>query len=170
MRTPYALLMAASLTLAACGGKIETADPNPTPHDMKKGPGLFSGKSGNLLEAFNRDKAAVAAVGMTINPFLWRSSLEAVSFLPLAEVDSTGGVITTDWGKNPENEAERVKINILVLGRALQPQSLKVNLFKQEKQGSTWVDKPASEATVKQLENAILTEARRLRVKEKASY
>jgi hypothetical protein len=100
---------------------------------------------------------------------LWRSALETVSFLPLEEVDSTGGVLTTAWSLNPKDENERSRINVLILGRGLSPQALKVNVFKQKKENGAWVDAPASTATAAQLEETILTKARTLRVRERAA-
>ena len=164
------LVIGTALILSGCAqGKTENANPNPTPHDNKEGPGLFSGRSGNMLDAFRKSKEGVAALALPVNPYLWRASLDAISFMPLAEVDSTGGVLTTDWYSNPKTPNEQVKINILILGRALTPQSLKVTMFKQEKKGDNWVNTTAAESTVKKLEDAILTNARRLRVKENAS-
>ncbi|MEL6531017.1 MAG: DUF3576 domain-containing protein, partial [Pseudomonadota bacterium] len=45
--------------------------------------------------------AQVNAIG--VNAFLWRASLETVSFAPLLQADSAGGVIVTDWYANPSN-------------------------------------------------------------------
>lgn len=159
---------ALSLSLAACGGKVEPADVNPTPSGMKEGEGLFSGKSGNLRDAFG-NKGQGYGAALPVNIFLWRAALETVSFLPLEEVDSTGGVLTTAWSLNPKDESERSRINVLILGRGLSPQALKVNVFKQKKENGAWVDAPASTATAAQLEETILTKARTLRVRERAA-
>ena len=156
-----------ALALAACGGKVEPADVNPTPSGMKQGPGLFSGEGGNLRDAFGGNKSAAAA--LPVNPFLWRAALETLSFLPLEEVDSTGGVLTTGWAVNPEKKTERSRVNVLILGRALSPQTLKVNVFKQRYEDGMWQDMPSSTETATQLEETILTKARTLRVREQAA-
>ena len=48
----------------------------------------------------DRPKADLAASRVTtigVNSYLWRASLETLSFMPLLQTDSTGGVIVTDW-------------------------------------------------------------------------
>ena len=44
--------------------------------------------------------ASVTAIG--VNSYLWRAALETLSFMPLTQADSAGGVIITDWYSNPE--------------------------------------------------------------------
>lgn len=158
--------VAASLALAACTANVENADPNPTPADLKQGEGLFSGKTGNILDGFRKDEEGARVAALPVNQYIWRAALEAISFMPLAEVDSAGGVITTDWVESPENAKERVKVNVLVLSRDLRPQSLKVTVFRQLLAGSTWQNAENSASTARQLEETILTNARALRVKE----
>jgi len=169
----YTLISGAVLALTACSGaRIEKADPNPTPHDTVQGEGVFSGKSGNILEAFRGKKSEagygdVASIG--VNPYLWRASLEALSFMPISQADSAGGVILTDWYANPNNVNERVKVNVLILGRLFKPQTLEVKVFKQRKNGDSWSESEMSSETSHQLEDTILTKARVLRVKERAA-
>lgn len=164
----YTCVAAAGLGLAACGGNVEHAEINPTPHDSPTGPGIFSGKDGNMLSIFSSDaNGGGAAIG--VNPYLWRASLESVSFMPVTQADSAGGTILTDWYSNPGKSSERVKVNVYILGKVLAPQSLRVAVFKQEKTDKGWQDMPQAEATARQLEETILTNARAIRVREKAS-
>lgn len=157
-------------TLAACASEVtvEPAEANPTPHDMKQGEGLFSGKSGNLLDGFRarpgESGGVMGSVLVPVNPYLWRASLEAVNFMPIAQTDSTGGTILTDWYVNPNNTSERLKVNIFVLGREFQVQNLKVNIFKQTRSGGEWTAAAADAATSTQLEDTILTNARAMRI------
>lgn len=152
-----------------CEPTIEKADPNPTPTGINQGEGLFSGKSGNLLDAFRNnngaDNSGIGAASMTINPYLWRASLEAISFMPIQQSDSTGGLIITDWYSNPDDASERMKVNIYILGLKLSPQSLKVTVFKQEFDKDKWVEMDVNPQTARQLEDIILTNARILKVK-----
>lgn len=152
--------------LAACSNAdIKPAEVNPT--DMPKGPGLLSGESGNILDAFrNKGANGETAGNIGVNIYLWRAALESVSFMPIQQADSNGGVIATDWYTNPATPSERVKANILILGKSLRPEALKVSLFKQTKDKSgNWSSIPASAETERQLEDTILTKARALRVK-----
>ena len=75
--------------------------------------GLLSGCGGR-----ERPKADLAASQVTtigVNSYLWRASLDALSFMPLVQTDSAGGVIVTDWYVNPQSPAERVKLTISIL-------------------------------------------------------
>ena len=130
-----AILGVASLGLAACGG-------------------------GGRPQA---DLAAAQVSTIGVNSYLWRASLEAVSFAPLLQADSNGGVIVTDWYANPGNPGERVKITVSILDTDLRADALRVAASRQVNQAGTWVDAPVQAATVQKLEDIILTKARELR-------
>lgn len=113
-----------------------------------------------------RPKADLAASKVTtigVNSYLWRASLEALSFMPLLQTDSNGGVIVTDWYANPRNPGERVKVTVTILDQDLRADALRVVAARQVAQGGGWVDAPVQAATVQRLEDIILTKARDLR-------
>ncbi len=119
-----------------------------------------------------RPKADLAASQVStigVNSYLWRASLETVSFAPLLQADSAGGVIVTDWYSNPSNPGERVKITVVILDQDLRADALRVAASRQVAQGGGWVDAPVQAATVQKLEDIILTKARDLRRKAVAS-
>lgn len=101
---------------------------------------------------------------MGINTYLWRSTLDTLSFMPLQSADPVGGVIITDWYSNPEAPSERFKVTVYILDQNLRADGLKVSVFKQQQKGSSWVDAAVDPATPGSLEDAILTRARQLRV------
>jgi len=103
----------------------------------------------------------VTSIG--VNSYLWRASLDALSFMPLVQADSAGGVIVTDWYANPANPGERMKITVTILDRDLRSDALRVAASRQLSQGGAWVDAPVQAATVQRLEDVILTKARDLR-------
>jgi hypothetical protein len=105
--------------------------------------------------------AQVNTIG--VNSFLWRASLETVSFAPLLQADSAGGVIVTDWYSNPSNPGERVKMTVSILDTDLRADALRVAASRQVAQGGGWVEAPVQAATVQKLEDIILTKARELR-------
>ena len=98
-----------------------------------------------------------------VNSYLWRASLDALSFMPLLQTDSNGGVIVTDWYTNPRNPGERVKVTVTILDQDLRADALRVATSRQVAQGGTWVEAPVQAATVQKLEDIILTKARDLR-------
>ncbi|MEP3051943.1 MAG: DUF3576 domain-containing protein [Erythrobacter sp.] len=104
-----------------------------------------------------------------VNSFLWRAALETVSFAPLLQADSAGGVIVTDWYTNPSNPGERVKVTVAILDQDLRADALRVAASRQVSQGGGWVDAPVQAATVQSLEDIILTKARDLRRQAVAS-
>ena len=130
-----AIAVAATIGLAACGGR----------------------------ERPQADLAAAQVTTIGVNSYLWRASLEAVSFAPLLQADSAGGVIVTDWYANPENPGERVKLTISILDQDLRADAVRVAASRQVNQGGNWVDAPVQAATVQKLEDIILTKARELR-------
>lgn len=119
------------------------------------GMGLFSGKK-------KEDEAGTTGIG--VNSYLWRASLDTVSFMPLASADPFGGVILTDWYSAPESQNERIKLNVFILDRQLRTDGIQVKVFKQVKRSGTWNDVTVAAETAHKLEDAILTRARQMRV------
>jgi Domain of unknown function (DUF3576) len=103
--------------------------------------------------------------GIGVNSFLWHASLDTVSFMPLASADPFGGTIITDWYSPPDSPNERFKMNIFILGRDLRADGVRARVFRQNKDPSgNWVDAPVDQATGTDIENAILTRARQIRM------
>jgi hypothetical protein len=120
------------------------------------GPRFLGGKS----EASKADSAAIG-----VNGYLWRATLDTLSFMPLASADPYGGVVITDWYTAAETPNERFKCTVYILDSRLRADGLNVAVFKQVKDAAgAWVDSQASVQTETDLENAILTRARQLRL------
>jgi hypothetical protein len=118
----------------------------------------FTGRGGNVP---NPSQAA----SVSVNGYLWRATLDTLAFMPLASADPYGGVIITDWYINPEKPNERFKCTVYILDARLRADGLNVTVFKQMKDASgNWVDSPTAAQTETDLENAILTRARQLRL------
>jgi len=132
------LLAGAALALAACAG----------------------GGDDSRLRA---DLAASQVTTIGVNSYLWRASLETLSFMPLTQADSAGGVIVTDWYANPASPEERVKVSISILDQDLRADALRVAASRQILQNGVWVEAPVQAATVQRLEDIILTKARDIR-------
>ena len=114
-----------------------------------------------------RPKAEVTAASKVttigVNAYLWRASLDALSFMPLVQTDSNGGVIVTDWYVNPQVPTERVKVTVSILDQDLRADALRVATLRQVNQNGQWVSAPVQAATQQKLEDIILTKARDLR-------
>ena len=133
--TASAILIATTLALGACGGKDR-----PT-----------------------ADLAASQVTTIGVNSYLWRASLDTLSFMPLLQTDSAGGVIVTDWYVNPQSPGERMKLTVTILDQDLRADALRVAGSRQINNGGTWVDAPVRAATVQKMEQIILGKARDLR-------
>jgi hypothetical protein len=105
--------------------------------------------------------ASVSTIG--VNSYLWRASLDALSFMPLTQTDSAGGVIVSDWYANPQNPGERMKVTVTILSQDLRADALRLAASREVYQNGTWVAAPVQAATVQKLEGIILTKARELR-------
>jgi hypothetical protein len=109
------------------------------------------------------DLAASQITTIGVNAYLWRAALDTLSFAPMAQVDSAGGVIVTDWYANPNSPGERMKVTATILDADLRADALRVAASRQVMQNGQWVEAPVAAATVQKLEEIILTKARDLR-------
>ena len=125
------------------------------------------GANRGLGGLFRRNRAAASAdpASLGVNSYLWRASLDTLSFMPLASADPYGGLIITDWYANPEKLDERFKATVYILDTRLRADGLNVAIAKQTRGADgQWRDAAASPQTETDIENAILTRARQLRV------
>ena len=114
----------------------------------------------------DRPRADLAASRVTtigVNAYLWRATLDTLSFMPLLQTDSNGGVVVTDWYVNPQAPGERMKVTVSILDKDLRADAVRVAALRQVNQGGSWVAAPVQAATTQRLEDIILTRARDLR-------
>ena len=160
-----------SVTLAACESYKGEAK-YPSGYDRTLTGGDIYGEKESVfgkggLEIFGgKDKEKNdGSTGIGVNSYLWRASLDTVSFMPLASADPFGGVIITDWYTPAETPDERLKVNIVILGRQLRADGVRASVFRQLRDSSgTWADAAVASETATELEDAILTRARQLRI------
>lgn len=164
------------LSLTAClEGTTDSENYPKDQRDVRKARGgrLTGDDSGGGLTLFgggSKKGSGMGSIGMAVNPYIWRASLEALSFLPIQSADPLGGVIITDWYEDPENQGERVRINIMVMDKEMRADALSVRTFKQSKDAKgNWQDVKVDSALAKKLEDAILTKARELKIKTEKS-
>ncbi len=153
-----ALFMVAALALSACS--LFRADDAPDGQSRaddnrdRGGISLFGGGgSGGDTEA-----------GIGVNAYLWRASLDTLSFMPLSSADPFGGVIITDWYTDPTTPNERFKATVYILDTRLRADALNVSIFRQANTNGNWADAAVDPETEVQIENAILRRARELRL------
>ncbi|MCC7259399.1 MAG: DUF3576 domain-containing protein [Alphaproteobacteria bacterium] len=163
------IFMGALVLATGCSGsKTEHTYPiDPEDARRERRGHLASEEGGISLFGGDKDNAgAGSGSGIGVNSFLWRATLDTFSFMPLASADPFGGVIITDWYEDPETPGERFKAKVLILDKTLRSDGVKVRIFKQRKENGEWADMKVSDTLPKQLEDAILTRARELRIKQ----
>lgn len=157
-------------SLAACGADTKAVYPEKqrgesTPTWGEKPRETIFGDCGLFDTSCKRKQSQEqGGVGIGVNAYLWRAALDTFAFMPLASADPFGGVIITDWYQPPETRNERFKTQIYILDKVLRADGVKVNLFRQIKDGNgNWADAVVDPKTTVDLENSILTRARQLR-------
>lgn len=160
--------------LAGCGSFSENLrtpglDEYSTDNRRDQVRGRLSGNpDGFLVFGTDRSGAGRGAAGDTgggigVNAFLWRATLDTLSFMPFSSADPFGGVVITDWHSPPGAPGERFRVTAYILGRQLRSDGVRVVLFRQELRDGAWVDVPVAASTATELENQVLNRARGLR-------
>lgn len=130
--------------------------------DSSKERETIFGKGGISLFKSGEEDTGGGALG--VNSFLWRATLDTISFMPVSTADPFGGVILTDWHSTQEAPNERFKLNVYILGRTLRADGVRVAVFGQSKDpNGQWRDTSVPDQTGTKIEDAILTRARQLR-------
>lgn len=161
------ILMAA--LLSACGpgntGIGDSPTRQPGGRQGAKTEGSVLGDDGGLSILGGDEEGQSAGGGIGVNSYLWRASLDTISFMPVASADPFGGVIITDWYAPPESSGERFKVNLYILGRQLRADGVRAAVFRQVRNDAgEWVDAEVGRETPTELENAILARAREMRL------
>lgn len=170
IRLSLAVLSVATLAVAACDSKPEQAFPV-AQKDQRSAPrGKLTGDGGGFSLFGGGDDKSKGGGIIGVNAFLWRATLDTLSFLPLTSADPFGGTVITDWYEDPKAPGERFKVNALILGNELRADGIKVKLFKQARSPSgQWTDRAVAPGLERDLEDAILTRARQLKVQARDS-
>ena len=153
-----------ALAAAGCENSVPPDSPTMDPRRRAAGASQESIFGSGGIGLFGGDEDEAAASGIGVNAFLWRATLDTISFMPLLSADPFGGVIITDWYAPPESPDERFKMTVYILGRTLRSDGLQVSVFRQERgESGLWEDRATSPDTAVSLEDKILDRARQLR-------
>ncbi|MGE5767143.1 MAG: DUF3576 domain-containing protein, partial [Bacteroidota bacterium] len=162
------LPLALALAVAGCGlgGEAKYRDETAEKYE-ETGGSILGGKGGIGIGGDEEERPGTGGEGgIGVNSYLWRASLDTVSFMPLASADPFGGVIITDWYSPPQATNERFKLNVYILGRDLRADGVRAAIFRQllDPRTGNWVDAAVDPGAQTGVENAILTKARELRI------
>lgn len=168
-----ALILSAAISITSCSsadeeeqtGKIGVNDTRTAfPLDNRDQRRLERGKlggEGGLFGGGSNKGGSDTALG--VNSYLWRATLDTISFMPLASADPVGGVIITDWYTDPASKGERIKLNIIITSPELRADAIRVSVFKQ----IGGKEAKVSPEVGKQLEDKILSRARELKINDR---
>ena len=70
--------------------------------------------------------------GLSVNPYLWKASLDVIDFMPLSSVNYSGGIIISDWYSSNDNPNESIKITIRFLTNEIRSDALDINVFNRK--------------------------------------
>ena len=114
-------------------------------------PAAESDERETIWDAFNREATREP---VKVNRYIWQAALDVLDFMPIETIDPFSGVIVKGFG-TPPGANTQYRATIYVIDPALEARSLRVSM--QTKSG------PVSTATMKEIEDAILSRARQMR-------
>ena len=157
-----ALAGAIVLGLAGCGSgflgrsRADTASPEASAALAAQRSTAKGRRTGTIWDLFSN--AQDPNVTVEVNKYIWNASLEVLNFLPVESVDPFTGVLVTGYGV-PPGGGQAYRATVYVQDPSLDARALKVSL--QTRGGAT-----VSRETQRAVEDAILTRARQLRIRD----
>lgn len=161
-----AVLVLGTLSLSGCGG-VKTSAPDVNNSLIPDGSTTTAAQAessgGGLSWVVGGGGHSTAqATQIQVNAYLWRATLDTLSFMPLGSADPFGGVIITDWYSPPSTPGERFKVNAYILSKQLTASAIQVSVFHQVQTSTGWAEAPVDPAMASGLEDRILARAANL--------
>ena len=155
-----ALVLASFFILAGCSNWQPAA-----PQEEEEPVSFLTGKRGGLSLEDLGNLGKGDDGGLPVNAILWRAALEITALRPIADVDTFGGTIITDWYSLPDNSNERIKLTVFVVDRELRSDAIRVIVHVQTRSGTdgNWSTSFRDEEFGRRLEDLILNRAREIR-------
>lgn len=164
------LIIICSLVVSSCAKEVQTTDEDGNiitrkkriePNVNKRAEQARDEGGGIFNSAMNRQ----TTFDFATSNVLWRATLESIDFIPLNNVDYSGGVIVSDW-YSTENSNDSIKLTVRFLSSDLKASSVKViNHKKICKNNSCKIIKGGSDLNAR-IKNNILKLARELKIKD----
>ena len=86
-------------------------------------------EEGRGFRFFEDEKKGSGNFDFASSNSLWRASLDAIDFMPLASANYSGGIIITDWYSSSSSSGESVKISIRFLTNEIRSDALDIKVF-----------------------------------------
>ena len=156
-------LMSFVIVIASCSNNSVIT--NPVSGEKPK-PGLFSkdaSKGISLDSILNPESSKSSENVANVNAYLWRASLNILSFAPLISTDALGGIIISDWYVSKNNKNQRMKITAFIKTSDLRSNGIGVKVHIQNFKDGSWSETYTSKDLETKIEDNILNEAINLR-------
>ena len=138
----------------------------PAPPPVEEEPvSILTGKPGGIKLGDLGGLTGDGGDSMPVNAILWRAALDIISLIPIADVDTFGGTIVSDWYSLPDKPNERIKITIFVSGRELRSDAIRITVHVQNRDGmdGAWGGGIRDDEFATRLEDLVLNRAREIR-------
>ena len=146
--------------LSSCGlyKPVDARKVSPSSQERVK-KNLEEGKGMSLKGIMSEGKGGTNYQFASSNP-MWRATLDILDFLPLANVDYSGGIITTDWYNEGTRSDESIKITVRFLTNEIRSDGIRIVIHKKRCNiQQKCVVKKISSALEQELQVAILKKA-----------
>ena len=133
--------------------------------DTRKKSREFVDKQGGLFGDIGKSSPGTNFEFSTSN-VLWRATLKNLDFLPLVNVDYSGGVIVYDWYSN-KDEKQSIKISIRFLSNELKSSSVVVAGHKKicDDVGKCFIEKLDNKFT-DEIKESVISTARQIKIED----
>ena len=127
------ILILSTMILSSCNGKLPGGDARKNSTDPKERvkKNLEEGRGFRLDNALGGMKGGGVFEFASSNE-LWRATLDAIDFMPLASVNYSGGIIITDWYSTNQTSNESIKISIRFLTNEIRADALNIKVFNRK--------------------------------------
>lgn len=105
--------------------------------ERAKGESLFN-LDGDLNDLIGGRKNDIVYMS-SVNPYLWRASLDLTSSYALKIADNQGGFIETDWIIDSKNPNQRCLIKIKIVSNELISTGVSTKFICQKKDSDNWI-------------------------------
>ena len=147
----FSLSFLAVFFLFSCTSDSNRLGANTNKNHLSELPAAENDERETIWDVFNREATREP---VKVNRYIWQAALDVLDFMPIETIDPFSGVIVKGFGAPPGGNTQ-YRATIYVVDPALEARSLRVSM--QTKSG------PVSTATMKEIENAILSRARQMR-------
>lgn len=123
---------------------------------------IIGGEGITFRPSKNKNESTKTQIDFAVNKYLWQAALEVLSFSPLNSVDSSGGVIITDWYSPKDRRQFSFKIHVFIKANVISPDAIEVKVFERVLRNNDWHYTDSKSNLSNIIEDKILRKAREI--------